>query len=209
MDSIVTVITLPAATRLATLEALKAELSIPASDPTSDVALEGLLDQASAATARWCGLAMARQTLREAFRLWRPLEVLVLSCGPVAAITAVTEAGTAVAAENWEADLASGLLWRLSAGERCRWIATGIVVDYAAGWLLPGQDGRDLPPEIERACILAAAAMWHARGRDPLLRSEAVEGVGSTSFLDPRGGMEGLPPQAAGLLAPWRRISFA
>jgi uncharacterized phiE125 gp8 family phage protein len=209
MDSIVTVITPPTATRLATVEALKAELSIPAGDPPHDVVLEGLLDQASAAITRWCGLSMARQQLREAVRLWRPFEVLVLSRGPVSAIAAVTEAGTALVEADWEADLDAGLLWRLSGGDRCRWSATRILVDYWVGWRLPGQEGCDLPPEIERACILAAAAMWHARGRDPLLRSEATEGVGSTSFLDPRGGMEGLPPQAAGLLAPWRRISFA
>jgi uncharacterized phiE125 gp8 family phage protein len=209
MDSIVTVITPPTATRLATLAALKAELSIPAGDPSSDVALEGLLGQASAAITRWCGLSMARQQLREAFRLWRPVEVLVLSRGPVSSIAAVTESASALAEADWEVDPGAGLLWRLSGGERCRWSACRIVVDYWVGWRLPEQEGSDLPPEIERACILAAASMWHARGRDPLLRSETTEGVGSTSFLDPRGGIEGLPPQAAGLLAPWRRISIA
>jgi hypothetical protein len=45
MDSIVTVITPPAATRLAQLETLKAALSIPAGAPPRDVAPGGRLDQ--------------------------------------------------------------------------------------------------------------------------------------------------------------------
>lgn len=202
MSGLLTVTT-PAASRLLTTPAAAlAELGLDAPPPR----LPALLAQASSAIAAHCGRVWGRETVQEVFRLDRvPANPLPLARWPVAGVPVVTEDGAALAAgTDWELDGPAGLLWRLGGDARTPWRCNKVVVAYTAGWLLPGQDGRDLPEAVERACLLAVAAAWHAAGRDPALRSESTEGVGSASYLDPREGAGGLPAAAAELLAPFR-----
>jgi hypothetical protein len=107
----------------------------------------------------------------------------------------------------YEVDTSAGFVWRLDADgdDRVPWFAERVSISYDAGWVLPGLTGRNLPAAVERACVLTVAAWASARGRDPLLRSEAVEGVGSSSWIatDNTGA---LPPQAVDALA--RYISY-
>lgn len=60
-----------------------------------------------------------------------------------------------------------------------------------------------LPQTISRATVLAAAAMVQGAGRDPNLKSESVQGVGSTSW-NIASGTGGLPQQVADMLASYR-----
>lgn len=192
----------PAASQLlSTLEAVRAEVG--AAD-LSDDAAGALLAQASSALGRYCRRSFGRVTLLETVYPDRDWEV-VLSALPIGAVVEVTADGVPLPPERWELDPGAGVLQRLDPdGCMRRWCTRRLVVQYTAGWLLPGQEGRDLPAEVERACLLTIAA-WHAAcGRDPLMRSESYEGIGSTSWLDPREGSEALPPQAAGLLAEYR-----
>jgi hypothetical protein len=207
VSTILTIIT-PATTanqRLCTLAAVKAELGIFGS--AENAALDLLRDSASAAIASWCGRVLAEEVVQQ---LWRPIcwaEVLILRRRPVTAISSITEDGVAVAAGDRELDADAGMLWRLSSDARSTWRASKIVASYTAGYRVPDQQDPTLPADIQRAAVLTVAAMYHARGRDPSLRSESSEGVGSRSWLDPRSGMEALTPQVAGLLAPYREIS--
>jgi uncharacterized phiE125 gp8 family phage protein len=205
--SILTIITPASAAnqRLCTLAAVKAELGI--SGAGEDTALDLLRDSASAAIASWCGRVLAEEVVQQ---LWRPIcwaEVLILRRRPVTAISSITEDGVAVAAGDRELDADAGMLWRLSSDARSTWRASKIVASYTAGYRVPDQASPTLPADIQRAAVLTVAAMYHARGRDPSLRSESSEGVASRSWLDPRSGMEALTPQAAGLLAPYREVS--
>ncbi|MDX2104161.1 MAG: hypothetical protein EAZ99_16560 [Alphaproteobacteria bacterium] len=71
-------------------------------------------------------------------------------------------------------------------------------IDATAGFRLPGCLERDLPEDLERACLELAKAWWWARGRDPLATSESA---GSLSH----GLAAGLPMVVVELLRPWRR----
>lgn len=166
-----------------------------------------LIDTASSAIARQCNRQFGRERLREGLRPGKG--PLILSRSPVSALYSVTADGNQVELEGVELDGGAGLLGRLdAAGDACPWWNRRVVVEYAAGWAMPGSPDRDLPPDIEQACLLLISDTLAGQGRDPRLRSESTEGVGSTSWLDPRAGQEHLPPQAAGLLRPYRRIAI-
>jgi hypothetical protein len=206
MASILTIVTPATSTALTDVSAAQAELDITG---TTDLAyLQHQIAVASAAIVSWCGRVFAREVLRE---VWRDLcwqEALSLSRFPVVSIASVIEDGVTLASTEYECDLEAGLLYRLSSDERTRWNARKITVNYTAGYVLPGNDGRNLPYDVQRACTLIVTAQHNARGRDPMIRSESAQDVGQISYLDPRAGMEAMPPQAAALLAPYRIIAI-
>jgi hypothetical protein len=205
MPSILTIVTPAASAALTDVNAAQAELGL---DGTEDITyIQQQIAAASAAIASWCGRTFAREVLREVWRDVSWQEVVSLSRYPVASIASVVADGETLAAEDYECDIESGMLYRLSADERTRWTARKLTVNYTAGYILPGNAGRNLPHDVQRACILMVAAQHNARGRDPLLRSESAQDVGQVSYLDPRAGMEAMPPQAAALLAPYRAFT--
>ena len=80
------------------------------------------------------------------------------------------------------------------------------MVDYRAGYVLPGEPDRTLPDDIERAAIMLVKAAWFARTRDPLIRSEDVSGVTNTTYWVGGFGNGGsLPPDVEGLLSKHRQ----
>ncbi|HEV7458228.1 MAG TPA: hypothetical protein VGN96_15765 [Roseococcus sp.] len=152
---------------------------------------------------------LARETLREDVWPEPGTHRIRLSRTPVAAVVSVIEAGATLSADDFAIDAPSGVLRRLSADAPRCWQGAKVVVEYEAGWLLPGVASPlapNLPAEIETAVIEMVKAAREARGRDPMLRSESVQGVGAVSYLDPARGAEDMPPQAAALLAPYRML---
>jgi len=86
-------------------------------------------------------------------------------------------------------------------------IVSGTIADEAA----PSDDRqvtlhvRNLPRDIERACLTTAAAWYQARGRDPEVSSKRVADTAVT-YRDPSpDGGSALPPRALELLRPWVR----
>ena len=71
-----------------------------------------------------------------------------------------------------------------------------------AGYLLPGDPQRDLPEDLERACLETVKARWFARLRDPLVKGEQVQGIASADYWVPATGAgdPGLPLGVIGLL---------
>lgn len=203
-DSLLTIVTPATVTALTDLASVKLELGVSGS--TEDPYLQAQITQASAAIVSWCGRVFAREVVSEVWRLDADTQPLSLARYPVVTITSVIEDGTTLAGSDYELDADAGMLWRLASDERAAWRARKITVAYTAGYLLPGQVGRTLPADVERACILMVAAQYNAQGRDPMLRSDGAQGIGQVSYLDPRAGMEAMPPQAAALL--WRYRSL-
>lgn len=199
------IVTMPAEDRsLTTLEAVKAELELTGTD--HDSYLGNLIGQASRAIESWCGRCLVREGVREVVHLTEPAGVLLLSRFPVAAITSVTSEAGSLAPTLYEIDPDTGMLYRLTSyGARSVWLTGRIFVDYAAGFIPPGAEGRTLPADIERAAILAVRSAWHTRGRDQTVRSEDVEGVGSFTYGLPAT----LPTDVTDLLAPYRLPGFA
>lgn len=203
-DSIFT-ITAPATERkLCTLAALKQELSVTGS--AQDAALEARIVEASRVIESYCRRVFARETVREVFRRTH-IDELNLRRYPVTTVTSLEIDGTTMAGTDYELDAEAGQLWRLRDDCRIQWCAGKVTAVYSSGYVLPGLPNPDLPEDISRACVLLAAATELSEGRDPMLRSDSAQDVGQTSWLDPRAGMEALPPQVAGLLEPYR--SFA
>ncbi len=126
----------------------------------------------------------------------------------LASITSIAEGSDPALTEaDWEADLDNGLVYRLDgADNRRQWTAPKITVVYAAGYLLPGEQGRTLPSEIERAAILLASAAYRARGRDSFVKVEETPGVLRTEYFFGTPGDGGLPPEVEGLLVPFRNV---
>lgn len=184
--------------RLTTLDAVKRELSIAGT--SEDARLLAYIDQASIAIADYLGRPLGEETVVETLRLPASSEVIMLSRWPVSAVTSIVEDGTTLAAADYEID--RSFVYRLSDDERIRWPAVKVVLTYVAGYALP--DG--VPAAIERAATQLVVAMSASRGRDPALRSESVEGVGSQSWLDPRNGGGPLPDGVVALLNPYREV---
>lgn len=194
-SSILTVVTpAPAPQLLATADGCKAEIGADG----DDTRIATLLPQASAAIAAHCHRVFGRETVTETWRAVRA-EVLILSRIPVQAIAKVVEDGVELGEDDYECDPGAGLLYRLCGGQRRPWGARSVVVTYDAGWRLPGQDDRDLPEDVERACVLTVLAWYKAQGRDPMLRSEQSQDVGSQSWIA-TADMSVLPPQAISVL---------
>ncbi|MFW7268830.1 hypothetical protein ACMAUO_12780 [Gluconacetobacter sp. Hr-1-5] len=194
---------------LAALDDLKAELQNASFD---EPALINYLRQASSMAASYIGSPVLLNSYRDVLRLERsPLREILLGRRPVAAIDTIMANGqdlTDVVDPDSDLDPDAGIL-HAPAG-CCRWHGR-IIVTYRAGYLGPGMDAPDgltvpaLPPDISRAVLITARALFHAPSRgDPQLRSESEQGVGSTAWLDPDGSAGGMPVDAAAILTPYR-----
>jgi uncharacterized phiE125 gp8 family phage protein len=194
-------VTGPAQThRLTTLAAIKAELQLI--KDIDDVFLTNLIDQASATVRSWCRRTFALETVRETFYVDNPEQPLLLARFPVTEIEAVAVAGAELDPGEYEVEEDSGFLYRLDASSnRFTSFSGRVLVDYQAGYLLPGASARSLPEDIERATIAMIKLSWFARTRDPLIRAEAVEGVGSLQYYS---SDVYLPAEVEGLLTPYR-----
>lgn len=211
MRSIVTVTAAAAGIDLTTLAAVKTELGI--SDKTADARLSGFVTSASRVIATHCRRVFGRETVTETFRQDRKWPVadffpdeLLLTRSPVVSIASIVEdTDPALAAGDWEADLTTGVIYRLNDDAQVRWKASKIAVAYTAGWLLPSESGRNLPEDIERACIMLTSLMWFSKDRDPKVKEEVVQGVGSTAYWV-RGENETsiMPIEVLSLIDPYR-----
>lgn len=195
------VITPAASRRLVTPAAVRDALAIT----DDDAKLGPAIDRASAAIEAWCGRVFAREVVRETWLPTRAQWSLQLSRWPVFDVVEVIEDGRTVASANYELDAATGILRRLWCGHHASWMACRIEVEYAAGYVLPGDDGRDLPADLEEVCIRAIAAAREGLKRDPTIR-QVEAGTINVRFDSAVGA---LPPTALALLSPYRVPSLA
>lgn len=209
MRSIVTITTPPAATRLTTVERVKLELSMSGSE--NDALIGAKIDEATSDIEAHVRRTLNRATLTETF--WGArcgAEFLILDRMAVASIASVTVDDVAVDASEYRLDAEAAVLYRLDAnGYPCVWTwCKSIIVVYAAGYLLPGEIGRNLPPSLEGAAIDLVQSYWLSRGRDSLIRSEDVPGLGSVQYWVGAVGESGeLPPSVVSKISPFRRAS--
>ncbi|KAB7783477.1 hypothetical protein [Methylorubrum populi] len=212
---------------LTTAPNARADLGLPAGAPTDDQ-LKRFIAQASASAASFCRRTFGRETVRERFEIdWRRRceedEGLLLSCAPAVRILAVKVDGLTLAPSAYELaerpahPVSLFYLRHLVDGEPRAWAGRAVTVEYEAGWLLPGESrgepatttAPDLPADVERAVIQLVGAAASASGRDMMVKSEDVEGVGSFSYYV-QGASAALPhPEAEATLAQYRRMAFA
>lgn len=193
---------------LALLADLKADLGV--TDNAQDTRLTTLLLDASDMVRTYIGRPILSATWRDMIELGPDEKRIGLTLGryPVTQITTFSVSGAA-----WSADVidtmgqnpGAGMIYPPDGGP-AMWRTGRYVITYQAGWVPPsvGDDGKidfgSLPRSIQQATRLTAAALWHGSGRDPLLRSENEQGVGSSSWGSSAPGAGGLPQAAADAL---------
>lgn len=200
------IVTTPATSQaLTTLAAVKAALDMTGSND-DDAFLSDTINRVSAVIARFCRRTFALETVTETLRLNRHTPEVVLSRFPVVAVSAVTVGGIALDSSEFETDSERGILYRIDANRRfiC-WPSDVIEVTYSAGYILPSEHDRTLPEDIEKAAIMLCKIDYYARLRDPLLKSDAVEGIITQTFWV---GGSGLPPDVEMLLQPYRVVTL-
>lgn len=203
-----TVVTPAALRRLTTVEHVRNDLGLTEGD-ADDTKVERLIDQATAVAERFCRRAFAIETVRETIRGCAIDHVMRLERAPAFAVRSVALNGGTVDALEYELDGVS--LYRLSAsGSRFAWRGSMLVVEYDAGFVLPGDEpvagAQDLPADVELAAIRLVGAIFSASSRDQLIKSEDVDGVSSVPYWVPGTKSSLASPEAEALLKPYRTV---
>jgi hypothetical protein len=195
-------VTTPAQDRtLLTLPELRGAVS--QSGTATDADLQEIGDRIAGVVASYCKIptdgvnppTLRKERIVETFRLDRPRTRLILARHPVAAVVDAMENGIAVTAADYELH-PGGLLARLRSDRLAFWGCGKIVVTYEAGF-------ERVPDDLKMAAIKLARLYWSERSRDPLVKSEAVPDVLTTSYWVGSIGDGSLPPEIADLLSPY------
>ncbi|MCH4024091.1 MAG: phage head-tail connector protein [Acetobacter sp.] len=212
----VAIITEAESEELVSLQSVKSALRIEGDG--QDGNLETLIAQVSSDFVEHLGRPLALQVYRERQEFYGHCPGINLSRGPLCAIQSMQIDGTPWGDPLDECDVdrrharvvSTAFLPPNSMRSSGRHV---VEVVYAAGYLLPGAVApevsgsllpmvvRPLPPGISGACINTIQMLLSAQGRDPLLKTESVEGVGSASWrgLDAISGA--LSPDAVAALS--------
>lgn len=212
--TVISTVTTQAQSRdLTTLSTVKAELNLTTTDAARDAVLSRYITEASAAVANFCNREFVVEVIKDRFYPSRevPLQSIVggvdpiqLSRWPVTTLTSIKENGeTLVEDDDFILDDARGLLFRLDANAYpTRWGAYPIVAEYSAGYAA-------IPSDVSDAVIRTVSGRYYARGRDPLLKHEAVPGVWEADYWISAGkddaGGGNLPPGVQSILDNYRQ----
>jgi len=135
----------------------------------------------------------------QTFRLKSPSSTLYLGRRFVSAVGSVTVDGNPLDAAAYECERSQGAL-RPADGKWCG----VVVVAFTAGLI-------EIPADLKLAVVRAIQEQASATGRDPLLRSETVEGIGRNDYWVSLGGTAGgddsvLSPGVRAMLSPYRSL---
>ena len=196
------------ATSLTTLERARAMLDFA---PEQDATVSALIEQASRAITDYCRRPFALETVREVFPINGARLGVLLARGPVSTITEARQDEEILPSAGYWHDQATGMLYSLGEdGYRRAWTGSWLTVTYAAGYVLPsdeeGAESPTLPASVERAAIRLVGAYLSLQSRDPLVKSETTEGIGSTPWWVPGAGSMFADPETEHLLQPYRRL---
>lgn len=197
-DSIVTVLNAASSYDLVDLNTVKDELGI--TDTTNDAKLARWITATSKRFANVCNIVFPEENIAEVFRhrhgyapmLWgrdgHTGSPLVLSRRPVTLISSVTEDTTTLTTDDYEANPKAALLYRLGGAGRSHWRGRAVTVVYSAGFY-------PIPEDVQDAVLAIMKHKWALNGRDPLLRTFSIEGVGAESYWVPLSNQASdLPP---------------
>ena len=139
---------------------------------------------------------------------------LWISRTPLSSITSVVWLGdsstvTSSTYEIWEAD--QGNLYRSAGWSNSKISATDYTryqVTYVGGWITPQQDAddgaltRNLPWDLETACISMVVGLWRQKGADRTIRSESV--LNTSVHYERHDG--GIDPSVRAILDTYKRM---
>jgi Phage gp6-like head-tail connector protein len=211
--SISTVVTPAKTYDLTTLAVVKGLLNI--TNSAQDAYLQSLISAASAAAAQYCNRVFpAEEVLDE---VWPALDAypyqvpggiapLQLSRWPLGTITSVvistdptSTPTTLTSGTDFRFDTVRGQLIRLDfSGYPCGWAPSYIAADYIGGFAT-------IPADVADAVCRMVRSRYYANTRDPMLRSENIEGVYEASYWISAVGNNGnLTPDVLDILDNYR-----
>lgn len=195
---ITTVITPATSWALTQIDTVKDDWGID--DASDDLFIARAITRCSRAAANFCNRTFAIETVQDLISLrrdpWPRMirekpELLQLTRWPIVTVTSVTVDGaTLTEGTDFLTDQATGQLRRLNSyGDAAAWTGETIVAVYSAGYNLPDQSpvagAKNLPDDIEDAVSRMVYTRYAERQRDPLVKSEFVDGVGRTEYIVP------------------------
>lgn len=199
-----TVITPADNTRLTTIDAVRTRIGI--SETVDDEVIEALIDEASAAAVSSCRRVFAQETVRQLVFPCRAPQILIERT-PATDLTVTEDGSVLVAGTDYHHDTDKAALIRLFDGRPTCWTAATVQLDYKGGYVLPGEDNRTLPAEIEGAVLLMIGACYSSQSRVvEAVKAEEVTGVGRTEFFSAAGSSSAAPGRAEEILDRYRRI---
>lgn len=211
MRSILTVNTAATGSLLTTRERVKLELKI--TDKKSDDILDLKIAEASSDIEAALGYRVPREQVTETFwheEHYDAVERFVLERYPIVSIDSVTVDDEAIDPSLYRLDPTLGLLYRLwPDGRPWRWLfISSAVIEYTAGYVLPGMKGSTLPAGIEGACVELVQNFWFSCGADPAIKSVETPGVETIQYwVGGVGDPTLLPPSVIRKLAPFTRAA--
>lgn len=167
--------------------------------------VSAVIDECSQLIASHLNRVLAQEVFRETLRHTVGEDCIVLSRYPVVSISSIVDNGTTLTTDDYEVDKTIGVIWRLSGDSVINWPKGKVVINFTSGYVLPGETGRNLPFDIERACKELVKARLYAKGRDPALKSLVLPNVEETEYWINKGS---LPPEIAGMVDPYRAIKI-
>lgn len=201
-------VTSPAASRdLLTIEDIRQ--AIPGASAEDDETVEALGLAVADLVSRACRVTgdgshvptLLSETIVQTFRLKSTQRALYLARRFVSSISSVVVDGVTLATDAYEVEASTGILTRLEDDAPVCWDCGKVVVTYVAGLAT-------VPGDLRLAAQAALREQWSAFQRDPLLRSESVDGVGTFTYWvnTGAGGTGGAPvsDMVLGMLSPYR-----
>lgn len=179
---------------LVTLEAVKAQLNISASDTSEDVELQGYIDAATAAVETQLGQIVDPRTVIDQLDFASGVTVFVLRSTPVISLTSIVSLdGTqtwTVTAPTMYVDSASGCVTVLSGPP----VKGSVLATYQAGYT-------SVPANYRLAALIIIQHLWETqRGAMGVqLGGDTDNYVAGRGFAIPRRAIELLGPQLPGV----------
>lgn len=198
-----------------TLDRVQRELNVV--DESKLDLLEDLILEAKAMTDAFCNRSFSKQVdIVEKVRGYDDAFVFV-SITPIIEVTEISIDGVVLATTDYEIDDANaGTIYRENGWESKSTFLPGIMnrpvpnsqqaniqITYDGGYILPGDTGRTLPYDIERANFQIVKHLFQSRFRDMSVKSEKVDDIYSVTYGD--GAVADLPQIAMDLLNRWKR----
>lgn len=218
----ITVVDAAPNTRLTTIEAVKRNLGI--TDPDQDEPIQEMIQQNSDFIVSYTGRTFARQNVTEKF-VGKGLPNISLSITPIISISELKLKDAIIASEDFTIDDAEAGILQIQTGFTSTEIAWNTIdravspysvkdwsCTYIGGYILPSWQvtdlPRDLPFDLERACIEMTKSTFHNATLDGSIRTYKI---GDTSVTwdktSSSSGVNnaGIPTVAANIIDYYRR----
>lgn len=210
----ITVVSSAASEDFTTLARVKEALEI--SSTADDAFLSTLIVEASDLISQYTGRRWPRETVEEKLGA-SGTPSLMLSRTPVQSVDWVQLDGSSVASTSYEIeDADAGILFREDGWQDTRFSRAAITlhptsrykrkdltVRYEAGYVMPGEGGRDLPWDVEKIAVAIVRDWYFSRDTDPNVKAESIGDV-SVNYASGRT----VSPSVFKALARYQRSDF-